>query len=104
MHAYVRKILKNCPYCMSLIYKTTTKNVLLIAYYTANLYSKITISVLLSYRNIYRVIDDRLFASRPEFLEITILTVYIYTLLQKQIHQDLIITLRTKSSSIFGHA
>ena len=67
---------------MSLIYKTTTKNVLLIAYYTANLYSKITISVLLSYRNIYRVIDDRLVASRPEFLEITIVTVYIYTLPQ----------------------
>jgi hypothetical protein len=68
MHAYVRKILKNCPYCMSLIYKTITKNVLLIAYYTANLYSKITISVLLLYRNIYRVIDDLLVASRPEFL------------------------------------
>jgi hypothetical protein len=45
-----------------------------------NLYSKITISVLLSYRNIYRVIDDRLVAFRPEFLEITIVTVYnIYT-------------------------
>ena len=40
-----------------------------------------TISVLLSYRNIYRVIDDRLVASRPEVLEITIVTVdiYIYT-------------------------
>jgi hypothetical protein len=99
MHAYVRKILKNCPYCMSLICKTTTKNVLLIAYYTDKpiQYSKMTISVLLSYRNIYRVIDDRLVASRPEVLEITIVTVDIYTLPQKQIHQDLIITLRTKS-------
>ena len=68
---------------MSLIYKTTTKNVLLIAYYIlTNLYSKITISVLLSYRNIYRVIDDRLVGSCPEFLEITIVTVYIYTLPQ----------------------
>ena len=67
---------------MSLIYKTTTKNVLLIAYYILTnlyIYSKITIiSVLLSYRNIYRVIDDRHVASRPEFPEITIVTVDIH--------------------------
>jgi hypothetical protein len=64
---------------MSSIYKTTTKNVLLIAYYTDKpIYRKITISVLLSYGNIYRVIDDRLVASRPVFLEKTIVTVYIY--------------------------
>jgi hypothetical protein len=30
--------------------------------------------MLLSYRNIYCVTDDRLVASRPEFIEITIVT------------------------------
>jgi hypothetical protein len=64
-----------------------------------NIYSKITISVLLTYRNIYRVIDDRSPCcvspriSRNNYCN----SLYIYTLPQKQIHQDLIITLRTKS-------
>ena len=63
----------------------------------------ITISILLSYRNIYYkyifinfycVIDDRLVASRTEFLEITVVTVVYTKLPQKQIHQHLTITLR----------